>query len=280
VGRWAVLEGAVLNLANPHFMKRAIRKRAGKLRSKALESLAKLQGGDLQTVSNRISLEQYCHTLARFEDPTHDSLGQLAQEIAANLMHETANQSDQLEANYVSEPKQREIDCGAGCAWCCHEPLQVSVVDAISVASFLLQDSTHDRSHLESYVNNIDVYQNRRAGLKESFAPCPFLSDDKRCQVYEARPVICRAFHSTDVFTCRTVVEQRAEDRSVPMFTALFGFRGLRLSGTRKALREMGLDDRPVVLATAVKLLMDDFDSVVEQWFRGEPVFDLAAVKD
>ena len=48
------------------------------------------------------------------------------------------------------------------------------------------------------------------------------------------------------------------------MFTGLFGFRGLRLSGARKALKDMGLDDRPVVLARAVALLLENFEETLE----------------
>ena len=63
------------------------------------------------------------------------------------------------------------------------------------------------------------------------------------------------------------------------MYTGLFGFRGIRLSGARQALSELGMDDRPVVLAKAVKLLLDDFDSVTESWLQGGDSFETAAVR-
>jgi hypothetical protein len=62
------------------------------------------------------------------------------------------------------------------------------------------------------------------------------------------------------------------------MYANLFGFMGMRLSGARQALMDMGIDDRPVVLATAVYILLQDFDGVVERWLDGEAVFDRAAV--
>ena len=117
---------------------------------------------------------------------------------------------------------------------------------------------------LKRYNESIAPLGNSRESLKQSFDPCPFLNPRNQCSVYEARPVICRAFHSTDVATCESIIKNSSSQRDVPMFTGLFGFRGLRLSGARKALKDMGLDDRPVVLARAVALLLENFEETLE----------------
>ena len=260
-------------------MKRAVRKRAKKLRDKAAQSLAKLKGQDLQTVSNRASSEQYVATLSHFAEPQGEEAEELIRALAQEVIQGTVVLETELVPQFIQPEQMAEIDCRAGCAWCCHEPLQVSILDAISVASYLKANPSSDLE-LESYLAHLEQYDNKRAELKQSFDPCPFLDDYHKCRVYEARPVICRAFHSKDVGRCESIIDNRPGDREVPMFSGLFGFRGLKLSGARKALRDLGLDDRPVILAQAVKLLLDDFDAVAEGWLEGEDVFESAVVVD
>lgn len=263
-------------------LNRALRKRASKLRGKALKQLSKRSSGsDLATLSQKLSLEQYEKVLAHFEKPKEENLSTLAVRLMEDLFRSTeALESEHIEA-LVPESKARRIDCCAGCAWCCHEPIQCSILDAISVAHHLLNtDKAEEFSPtLDAYLATIAPYENRREQLKQSFDPCPFLGTNHQCKVYQARPIICRAFHSTDVGVCTSIHEQKAAERSVPMYTGLFGFRGIRLSGARQALSELGMDDRPVVLAKAVKLLLDDFDSVTESWLQGGDSFETAAVR-
>jgi Fe-S-cluster containining protein len=258
-------------------VKRAIRKRAGKLRDKAAKSLGKLRGEDLQAVSNRQSQEQYIATLDHFVEAKDQSLPELAARLAVELVQETERLEQELVPQFIRQDQLAEIKCGAGCAWCCHEPLQVSILDAVSVAHHIRQGE--EEFALEAYLEHLEPTENRRELLKESFEPCPFLGEDQRCRVYHARPVICRAFHSRDAEHCESLVREEAEQREVPMYTGLFGFRGLRLSGARKALRDLGFDDRPVVLAHAVKLLLDDFEGTTEAWLQGDDVFEPAVVR-
>lgn len=261
-------------------MNRTLRKRAKRLRKKAADSLAKMNSGDLQTVSNRMSSEQYCSTLELFETPQFKTPSELARHLASSLMSATEKMEEEQVPNFVPACKFQEIDCCAGCACCCHEPLQVSILDAISVAAHLLDQGKASEAlpGLQEYEASIAHLGSSRESLKQSFDPCPFLDPQNRCTVYSARPVICRAFHSTNVGRCEEIVDQESPNRDVPMFTGLFGFRGLRLTGARKALKDLGLDDRPVVLARAVKLLLQDFDGIVEAWLDGKDCFDNVAV--
>ena len=261
-------------------MKRAVRKRAGKLRAKALKSLGKSKGSDLQSVSNRESQAQYSEVLALFESPTHENIGELVSEMARSLMQGTRQTAEEVAPGFISETDLGKIECSTGCSWCCRQPLQVSILGAISVAAYILENGLEDHYSplLESYVQTIAPYENDYLRLKECFERCPFLGSDDRCGVYQARPVVCRAFHSTDKACCERVIVERSKDRNIPMFSRYFGFIGMRLSGARQALKDMGFDDRPVVLGAAVKLLLDDFEGVTEKWIEGENVFEEVAV--
>jgi Fe-S-cluster containining protein len=262
-------------------MKRAVRKRAGKLRGKALKSLAKSKKTDLQSVSNRLSQTQYAEVLERFENPTHGSPAQLARDLASAVMVATEQTSEREVPRFITPQHLAKIECAAGCSWCCRQPLQVSILGAVSVAAHLLDNGLRETylPLLEEHVQMLEPFEYDRKKMKDCFELCPFLGDDQRCQVYQARPVICRAFHSTDKSCCERIVQERTENRDVPMFSRLFGFIGVRLSGARQALKELGLDDRPVVLGAAVKLLLDDFDGVVSDWIEGGDVFDQVAIR-
>ena len=108
-------------------MNRALRKRAKRLRSKSVKSLSKMKGQDLQIVSNRMSAEQYSQTLEAFENPPTDDAAGLAVHLARQLMVETEELEREQVPRFVPDDKMNDVDCCAGCAWCCHEPLQVSI---------------------------------------------------------------------------------------------------------------------------------------------------------
>jgi Fe-S-cluster containining protein len=262
-------------------MKRAVRKRAGKLREKALKSVAKSKGSDLQSVSNRLSQMQYADVLARFENPTHDSLEQLARDLASSVMLATEQTAEQEATKFITDQHLSKIECAAGCSWCCRQPLQVSILGAVSVAAYILDNDLGETylPRLADYIRTLEPFEYDHKKLKDCFRPCPFLGEDHRCQVYQARPVVCRAFHSTDKACCERIIRDQTEERDVPMFPRLFGFIGVRLSGARQALSALGLDDRPVVLGAAVKLLLDDFQGTVADWISGGHVFDDVVIR-
>lgn len=262
-------------------MNRATRKRAVRLRDNALKEHDRLGGDDLQSVSNRLDLKQYVAALEQLM--AGGEAAECAARLARDVMVQTEYISRDWAPRFIAQADANKIACRRGCAWCCYEPLQVSVLDAVAVAQFLRSRGRADetlprlRQHCDE---NLSPLGNRRQALKSSFEPCPFLAEDQLCSVYEARPVICRAFHSTDVVACERNVREQSANRGVPLYSPLFGFVGLAQEGARRAVREMGLDDRPMVLAIAVALLLEDFDGVVTAWLAGENVFDPAAVVD
>ncbi len=260
-------------------MNRASRKRAKRLAETAQKELTKVEGSDLKAVSNRLDLAHYKETLEQLLQGGEASA--VVPRTATQMHRQTEENTHETAPRYISRQALDGIDCRQGCAWCCHEPLQVSILDAIAVAHYLRNQGRADevRTTLEQHIEDkLGHYSLHYQELKRSFDPCPFLNDDNLCSVYEARPVICRAFHSTDVTVCEKNVREKSASRSVPMYSPYFGFIGLAQEGARRAVRDLGLDDRPVVLAIAVKLLLSDFEGLVSGWLDGERVFDEAAV--
>lgn len=252
-------------------MNRATRKRVQRLLEEAERELEREPGEDLASVASRVDLRQYALTLALL------SAGEPGPEMARALsreLREATVQAHQDGLELVTPEGRARVACKAECTWCCREPLQVSPLDALGVADHLLAQRDRWMLRLATY----ELPDRRSAQLKKITTPCPFLGDNKLCQVYEARPVVCRAFHSTDVSVCRLRVERADGNRTVPMHLEWYGFTGLPLEGAHRALDEAAVERRPVVLGPAVALLLSDFAGVTTRWLAGEPVWGDVAV--
>lgn len=241
-------------------MNRATKKRLERLLEQAERELAREPGRDLAAISTRVDMRQFALTLALLK------AGEPGPEMAVTLVTELRDAS--AAAYHAAETMlgNRRVDCRTQCSWCCREPLQVSPLDAVLVAHSLLDRRDYWSPRLAGY----QLPDRTGSVLKRNFSPCPFLGENQLCQVYEARPVICRAFHSTDVAVCRQRVEHPDGSRSVPMHLEWFGFTGLPMEGAHRALDEVGIDRRPVVLGLAVRQLLEDFPGTTRRWLEGE----------
>lgn len=94
-----------------------------------------------------------------------------------------------------------EIKCRSGCSACCWDNPQ-GVYEAE-----LAMLETHLHSNLKpALIDDVETFKQisgqfsdpDQLGLmfKKTERPCPFLGPDKRCQVYQDRPMACRSFFS------------------------------------------------------------------------------------
>ena len=223
------------------------------------------RGDPQQELVDTLYANQYRQTLEILAGLSGDNAADVATALSRSL-HHACQQAWQAAAEQFPEAPPK-IHCRQGCNWCCHEPLQVHILDAIGVASANLPPL------------NYSLPTRERAGLKKIFKACPMLVDGQ-CSVYEHRPVICRAYHSTDVAACQRVVESQDAGRQIPMDLRLYGYTGLPQEATMKVLEELGIDRRPVVLGLAVAALQQDFAGLTRDWLSGGDAFDAVAVID
>lgn len=245
-------------------MNRTLRKRIQRLlESKPIPSPR--GAGGQQVAVDALWEKQYRRTLQLLAEATPESASRVATDLSLSL-HEASDDAYKLGLEW--NPETREgVHCKPGCNWCCHEPLQVSIMDAIGVASA-------DLSTPLDYA--LDTRQ--RDALKAMFHPCPLLQEG-HCSVYAHRPVICRAYHSTNLGRCQEVVQLQMSVRHVPMHVPLYGFTGLAQEATFKALEEVGIDRRPVVLGLAVAALRRDFEGMTRDWLNGGTAFEEVTVQ-
>jgi Fe-S-cluster containining protein len=82
----------------------------------------------------------------------------------------------------IRQRQQGWIECRAGCSDCCRARLSITRVEEAFLRRHLAALSELERAELA-----------RRAG-DETREMCPALDPAGHCQVYEARPLICRSF--------------------------------------------------------------------------------------
>lgn len=108
--------------------------------------------------------------------------------------------------------------CRAGCNFCCHEPVPVSLLEVIDLAVTVKANMTPDQRR--SLAERGRAYRmSRRHGT--SLQPCPFL-EGGLCSIYEWRPLVCRGRHSTDAKVCESRLHGSATNRpGVPILTSM-----------------------------------------------------------
>jgi hypothetical protein len=115
----------------------------------------------------------------------------------------------------LAKRKLQVIACGRGCNTCCHEPIMVTMAEAITVARWLARPENEAArlGFLERYpaweekaaaplarLAEMVRTGNEEEGLAlhmSTLAMCP-LNLDGDCSVYPVRPVVCRDAHALD----------------------------------------------------------------------------------
>ena len=98
----------------------------------------------------------------------------------------------------------RQMQCGKGCAMCCHGLFDISLADAAGVAEGFAALSPDIRAQVlaraEAIQESIGLHLMRRDDprtdeVADSFAEpprCPMLGPSNECLIYEQRPLACR----------------------------------------------------------------------------------------
>lgn len=109
---------------------------------------------------------------------------------------ETANRLDLILQGEVKKAGL-SISCTSGCASCCYHPISISILEAIPIYRTLVRHG----KWTTSLRKNLEEAGEKQLGASYdvwllSLIPCPLLTEDKRCSVYDERPLICRTYVS------------------------------------------------------------------------------------
>jgi Fe-S-cluster containining protein len=205
-----------------------------------------------------------------------------AVKLGLNAMEATSK----LTGGLLTLAPDRAPACTLGCAHCCYQAVGVAAPEVFAIYDHLRKARTEEE--LDATVRRIRDADDRTRGMTSDERlspnlPCPFL-ENERCSIYEVRPLACRGKNSLDADACEKSLkdpEARAEFLAgrfpVPCYLEPFRAFHAVAAGMELALHEIhGLEVAPLELTAAMRILVDDPETVPEAWLRGENPFEAA----
>ncbi|HZH28687.1 MAG TPA: YkgJ family cysteine cluster protein [Azospirillaceae bacterium] len=134
-------------------------------------------------------------------------------DITAGITDDAIGRRLMAEADRVVEMMRRKnppacpLACKSRCTSCCHRGVEVTVPEARTIFVHIATRFTpSEQAHFAARV--VDVAE-RTKGMSaterpRAAVPCAFLGDNGRCQIYQVRPMMCRAVAATDAGGCRS----------------------------------------------------------------------------
>jgi len=155
---------------------------------------------------------------------------------------------DLMKKHRVNEQAQ----CSAGCHYCCHQIVSLSIYDAIRVIRGLEEFSDDQRT--DAYTQAmVNVEANDAAKADgDRWArrlPCSLLKD-KKCSVYDNRPVACIATTSTSKDHCFEQFENLASPQHCPPSVPVKGLTPLAILEYQVAMALPKNKDNTITLSS------------------------------
>jgi Fe-S-cluster containining protein len=171
-----------------------------------------------------------------------------------------------------------KLGCKDGCAYCCHQNVEVTIPEAILVAAHLIDAADPRRARVIETARAMKGMSD--AARLRSGAACPLLVDGK-CSVYDDRPLMCRSVFAADSDRCRRAHLAAIQGREVPVeFFALAQYYMLGdQAGLRGILKDMRLQHDLVELTQAVAAFLED-PGLIDRWLAGETIFGAEMVRE
>ena len=106
--------------------------------------------------------------------------------------------------NELAKQQHHPIECKKGCNYCCHQPVFALDYEMQYLNSFIKKNFTKQKQ--AEFKTKAHNNRQKLSGISEleilnSKQPCPLLENES-CSIYEARPMACRIYLSTNVNTC------------------------------------------------------------------------------
>lgn len=110
---------------------------------------------------------------------------------------------DQFCCAWSSEYRQRggTVYCSKGCSGCCTLVVNCTLLEALPIAAVCLPQQEERLQELaprlKTTADSCGSLKEWLAAYRSQLGPCPFLSSDGCCSVYEVRPLSCRSLLAT-----------------------------------------------------------------------------------
>ncbi len=144
----------------------------------------------------------------------------------------------------LAQHNGQPIHCKKGCEYCCHQPVFALDYEIQFLNSFIKENFTNQRQkeiQVRANKNRLKLATLNKAQILNSKQPCPLL-ENGACLAYEARPMACRIYLSTDVITCQKFYNKPEDKINFPALLD-FPMRAGRMmnEGFKSALKTNGV---------------------------------------
>jgi Fe-S-cluster containining protein len=161
----------------------------------------------------------------------------------------------------LANRQNKDVACYNGCHWCCHQAVFANSYELHYLAEKIKSKFAEvELSGLAERIKTksaITVTITEEEVLKFK-SPCPLLINDS-CSAYEARPMACRIYLSTQLETCLEFYQHPENDANYPALID-FPLRAGQMmnEGFRAALKEIGVETAEFRLETGLNILLND----------------------
>jgi len=194
----------------------------------------------------------------------------------ARLVSDLSRRSDtQIEAILARAQGLPLPVCTKGCAYCCHQSVEVLPTEAINIAHNIRTKLAADAlAHTREKLAKLDE-RTRNMGTRARAAarlPCALLVGNL-CSIYEARPLSCRSVYSFDADKCRkSFTARRPESVIVDYFGPAKEITRAYASLLKFGAQEAGLSAHGLRLAAALRVALGSPEAA-ERWLVGADPF-------
>ena len=165
----------------------------------------------------------------------------------------------------LAKKQNRSVACFNGCHWCCHQ-----AVFANSYELHYLSEKIKSKfvdEELSGLAERTKAKTSKTETLSEEEvlkfkSPCPLLINGS-CSAYEARPMACRIYLSTQLETCVEFYQHPENEDNYPALLD-FPLRAGQMmnEGFRAALKENGVETAEFRLETGLNIVLNNNPSI------------------
>ena len=184
--------------------------------------------------------------------------------------------SEVARAREASDGGEAAPACARGCAYCCHQRVELTAPEAFLLARGVRSHTSELAARVEATARALDGLSSRDHHLRQ--IPCALLADDGSCAVHPARPIACRRAHSTDASVCAAVRREPALDVRIPDAPTLAWNTAAVVLGFYEGSLHAGQPPHLYELHAALRLALASPDAEA-RWRQGEDLLASARTR-
>jgi uncharacterized protein len=198
------------------------------------------------------------------------------EKILAAARH-ACSAADERQRHYlfVAQPTAASA-CHAGCHFCCYLKVGATAPEVLALSAHLERNAPREEFE-RIKARTAELAADPRIFSSDAKPAarlaCPVLTELGTCAAYEARPLACRGWNSSDVESCRRWLD---DDSALPPSNAQQARDCAAVGlGLTAAVAEAGLSADVLELTSALNVAFHE-PNALERWLAGEAIFAVA----